>query len=111
MVTVGMNYHILEGKNELFESVFYKVLQVMNDMEGHKESHLFRDVQDSQKYLILSEWHTHDAFKAFTTSERFKGVVDWGKEQVLAGRPVHEVYGKDEPVAATATGGGCPMHK
>ena len=35
MVTVGMNYKIIEGKGELFESVFKKVLGIMNDMAGH----------------------------------------------------------------------------
>ena len=107
MVTVGMNYEVLPGKGELFESVFDKVLQVMNGMEGHKESHLFNDVQNPQRYLIVSEWHTRAAFDAFTHSERFRGVTNWGKEQVLAGRPKHEIYGGDEPVAAGR--GGCPV--
>ena len=46
MVTVGMNYKIIEGKGELFESVFKKVLGIMNDMEGHSESCLYHDVSD-----------------------------------------------------------------
>lgn len=92
MITVGMNYHILEGKNELFESVFNKVLGIMNDMAGHKESFLYKDTNDPSSYLIISEWSDRAAFDAFIASERFKGVVNWGREEVLASRPKHEVY-------------------
>ena len=96
MITVGMNYEVLEGKGPLFESVFNKVLQVMNAMEGHKESHLYRDINQPRSYLIVSEWTDRDAFTAFVQSDRFRGVVAFGKEQVLASRPRHEVYEKNE---------------
>jgi chlorite dismutase len=105
-----MNYEVLPGKGELFESVFAKVLQVMNEMEGHRETHLYRDVHQPARYLIVSEWHTRGAFDAFTGSARFKSVVDWGKEQVLATRPRHEIYGQDEPAQRTAAAGQCPVH-
>ncbi|MCH7702039.1 MAG: antibiotic biosynthesis monooxygenase [Planctomycetes bacterium] len=105
MVTVGMNYMILEGKEDAFETVFYKVLAIMEAMEGHKDSKLFHEVRDPQHYLIVSEWHTQDAFEAFTQSDKFKSVVNWGKEQVLATRPHHEIYGGgDKPAEA-----GCPV--
>ncbi len=111
MVTVGMNYQVLEGKGELFESVFNKVLGVMNDMKGHSESHLFKDVNDPGSYLIISEWSERSAFDAFIASDRFKGVVNWGKEEVLAGRPKHEVYETaDDNKAAAAPPSGCPAH-
>jgi len=111
MVTVGMNYQVLPGKNEPFESVFNKVLQVMGEMEGHKETHLFRDVNNGQNYLIVSEWYSRAAFDAFTQSERFRSVTNWGKEQILAGRPKHEVYGQDESrmAAPAASAGKCPV--
>ena len=105
-----MNYEVLEGKGPLFESVFNKVLGVMQGMDGHKASHLFRDVNSPNRYLIISEWTRRDAFDAFIKSDRFKGVVTWGKEQVLAGRPKHEVYGQDEPSAGSSPAkGGCPV--
>jgi len=107
MITVGMNYEVLEGKGELFESVFNKVLQVMNEIPGHARSALYRDVNAPRRYLIISEWHNRAAFDEFTRSDRFKGVVTWGKEQVLASRPHHEVYGGDEPSPA-APAGRCP---
>ncbi len=92
MITVGMNYKVLEGKGELFESVFNKVLGIMKDMEGHKESYLYQDTNDPCSYLIVSEWSDRSAFDAFVASERFKNVVDWGKEEVLATRPRHQIY-------------------
>ena len=104
MVTVGMNYAVRPGKEEAFETVFYKVLDLMNSMEGHKTSSLYRDVKDGQRYLIMSEWNSRPAFDAFTRSERFRSVVDWGKEQILTERPRHEVYGQEEPAAAR-----CPV--
>ena len=113
MITVGMNYNVLEGKGEVFESVFNKVLQVMNELDGHRTSSLYRDTNDAQSYLIVSEWSDRGAFDAFIASERFKNVVDWGKDEVLAGRPKHEVY--ETPDAASAPpdkpagGGKCPM--
>ena len=111
MVTVGMNYKVIEGKGELFESVFKKVLGIMNDMEGHSESHLYNDISDRCAYLIVSEWSDRSAFDAFIASDRFKGVVNWGKEEVLSARPKHEVYetasdNKDSASAPT----GCPVH-
>ncbi|NUQ46179.1 MAG: antibiotic biosynthesis monooxygenase [Phycisphaerae bacterium] len=109
MITVGMNYRVLPDKGELFESVFNKVLVVMKEMEGHKESHLFRDTNDPQNYLIVSEWTQRAAFDAFTRSDRFRSVVNWGKEQVLAGRPKHEIYGSDEPVTGQQAPSQCPV--
>lgn len=111
MVTVGMNYKIIEGKGELFESVFKKVLGIMNEMEGHSESHLYNDVSDHCSYLIVSEWSDRAAFEAFIASDRFKGVVTWGKEEVLSARPKHEVYetasDTQDPASAPT---GCPVH-
>lgn len=92
MITIGMNYRVLPGKNEFFESAFAKVLEAMRTMEGHTESHLFREVGDDQSYLIVSDWSSEDAFNAFIRSEKFSKVTSWGKEQILAGRPSHTVY-------------------
>ena len=94
MITVGMNYQVIEGKQQQFEKVFAKVLEVMQAMKGHGESHLYRDVAKANSYLIISEWTDETAFDAFTRSDRFRTVVDWGKEQILAGRPKHEIYGR-----------------
>jgi len=96
MITVGMNYKIIPGKDEEFVAVFTKVMQIMKDMAGHGETHLFRDVYSEHDYLIISEWTDEAAFNSFIESDRFKNVVDWGKKEVLAAQPKHEIYGTGE---------------
>jgi heme-degrading monooxygenase HmoA len=93
MITVGMNYDVLPGKEPEFEAKFSAVIGALNDAAGHNSSRLFRDVDDASSYLIISEWDSNDAFKAFVTSEAFRSVTNWGKAEILRGRPRHQVYG------------------
>jgi len=99
MITVGMNYHVLPGKDDLFVSVFAKVLQVVDEMPGHARTRLLRDVFSEHEYVVLSEWSDEASFRAFIGSERFRNIVDWGRENVLAGRPTHHVYGAQADLA------------
>ncbi len=92
MVTIGMNYTVLPGKEAVFERAFLQVLTVMKEMPGHTESHLYRDVGSANSYLIVSEWNDKSQFDGFVKSEQFAKVTNWGKEQILAGRPKHQVY-------------------
>lgn len=92
MVTIGMNYKVIPGKEEVFENAFKNVLKVMGEMEGHTQSALYKDVNDEHSYLIVSDWSSEEAYKSFINSEKFAGVVDWGKENILAGRPSHTLY-------------------
>jgi chlorite dismutase len=97
MITIGMNYKVIEGKQEAFTKMFDHVLDVMKDMPGHRESHLYVDTKDNCSFLIVSEWRQKKAFDEFVASPTFAKVVTWGKEQILADRPRHNVYGEDEP--------------
>jgi len=94
MVTIGMNYKVLPGKEDVFEAACQKVLSVMNDADGHDESQIFRRVDggDASEYLIVSRWGSEEAFKDFIASEAFKKVTSWGLSNVLAGRPSHTTY-------------------
>ena len=92
MVTIGMNYDVLEGKGEIFVNAVAGVIKAMQDTEGHTDTRLFRDVHKPNSYLIVSDWSSEDAFNAFIRSEMFQKVTNWGKEQILAGRPSHTVY-------------------
>jgi heme-degrading monooxygenase HmoA len=94
MITVGMDYRVVAGKEHTFENAFKGVLKVMQDMPGHAGSKLYRDVEDGRSYLIVSEWNDRQAFDAFVGSEKFRQVTNWGKEQILSQRPVHTVYEK-----------------
>ncbi len=92
MVTIGMNYKMIPGKEKIFEDAFDKVLEVMKDMEGHTQSFLYKDVNDPQSYLIVSDWSSEEAFNGFIRSDKFRNVTDWGAQNILAGRPTHTVY-------------------
>ena len=97
MVTIGMNYKVIKGKEKIFEDAFDKVAKALHGVEGHTKSHVFRDVNDPQHYLIISQWSKKAAFDAFIASDTFKKTASWGKEEVLSDRPHHQIYGGDEP--------------
>lgn len=92
MITIGMNYEVLPGKEEVFETTFHKILNTMEHIEGHTSSRMFRDVDDRHQYIILSEWSDRGAFDSFIASEDFRSVTAWGKEEILADRPMHKYY-------------------
>lgn len=92
MITVGMNYHVLEGKQQDFENKFAAVIEALNAAEGHTSSTLWKDVTDDASYLITSEWSDEAAFSSFIQSQAFRDVTNWGKEQILSDRPRHKIY-------------------
>lgn len=100
MVTIGMNYRVLPGKEHHFEGVCLAVIRSMEGTPGHLRSSVFRDVADGQRYLILSEWGDKAGFEAFIRSPTFRHVVDWGRDRVLAEPPRHDYF---ERGPATAT--------
>lgn len=87
-----MNYNVLPGKEAVFERAFSSVVDAMQGNPAHRKSRLFRDVQDPGQYVIFSEWESEEGFRAFVKSEGFARVTQWGKEQILAARPSHQVY-------------------
>jgi heme-degrading monooxygenase HmoA len=95
MTTIGMHYDVVAGKEEEFERGFLDVIEHLKGVAGHRESHLYEDVQSTGSYVILSEWDTRDAFQAFLQSDAFKKVTAWGKAEILRGRPKHKVYTND----------------
>ena len=92
MITVGMNYHVLPGKQQDFEDKFKGVIGALQAAAGHTHSTLWKDVADDASYLITSEWSDEKAFTEFIQSAAFREVTNWGKEQILSGRPQHKIY-------------------
>mgnify|MGYP001820293404 CR=1 FL=1 len=92
MITVGMNYHVIEGRQSVFEDKFASVLDVLQSAEGHVSSTLWKDVSDNTSYLITSEWSEERAFTAFIQGDAFRAVTTWGEDHVLSGRPQHKIY-------------------
>lgn len=92
MITVGMNYHVIAGKQQDFEEKFAAVIEALKAAEGHSNSTLWKDVSDDASYLITSEWSDEQAFTNFIQSQAFRDVTNWGKEQILSDRPRHKIY-------------------
>lgn len=92
MITVGMNYHVIQGKQPEFEEKFAVVITALRTAAGHSSSTLWKDVNDDASYLITSEWSDEQAFRDFIQSQAFKDVTNWGQEQILSGRPQHKIY-------------------
>ena len=92
MITVGMNYHVIEGKQQVFEDKFAAVIDALKAAEGHSTSILWKDVSDDASYLITSEWSDEQAFTEFIRGDAFRAVTNWGKEQILSSRPEHKIY-------------------
>ncbi|MBV8780088.1 MAG: antibiotic biosynthesis monooxygenase [Phycisphaerae bacterium] len=92
MTTIGMHYEVRPGKEEEFENGFLAVLDVMRTLPGHIDSHLYEDVASTGSYIILSEWERKEDFQAFLQSAEFAKAVEWGRNEILRGRPRHRVY-------------------
>ena len=92
MITVGMNYHVIAGKQKDFEQKFSGVIDALKAAKGHTSSTLWKDVADDASYMITSQWSDEQAFQDFIHSQAFKDVTTWGKEQILSGRPHHKIY-------------------
>jgi heme-degrading monooxygenase HmoA len=92
MVTIGMNYRVIPGKEAVFEAAFARVLGALGEAEGHEQSRLYWSVEGDPEYLIVSRWDDEDAFRAFVASDAFRKVTNWGAEHILAGPPRHTTY-------------------
>ena len=92
-----MNYFVRDGKEEVFEAACAKVIDLMIDIDGHDESHIYRRVDHRDEngnpvYLVVSRWANEQAFQNFVSSDAFKKVTDWGKLNILNGPPKHTTY-------------------
>src|SRR5437868_630614 len=85
MTTIGMHYDVLPGMEQTFVNGFEGVLQALRKVDGHVESRLYEDVGQRGSYLIVSEWNAKAAFDTFISSDAFRAVTTWGKQQVLRG--------------------------
>ena len=93
MVTIGMNYEVLPGKERVFEDACARVVETMETIDGHDRSEIFKSISsEAPSYLIVSRWESEDAFRSFVASDAFKKVTNWGKENILRDRPRHTTY-------------------
>jgi len=96
VVTIGMNYSVIPGKEQVFEDACAKVVDTMSGIDGHDASSIYKEVGDgAPTYLIVSRWRDEGAFKEFIASDAFKKVTNWGALNILSGRPQHTTYQHD----------------
>jgi heme-degrading monooxygenase HmoA len=72
MVTVGMYYDVIAGKDALFRAKFQEVLAQLEAIPGHQRSFLYQRVDDPGSYAILSEWESREAFLDFIPGTAFR---------------------------------------
>ena len=77
MITIGMNYQVVPGKEQEFESAFEGVANALDKAEGHDRSTLYKDCKHPGNYLIMSQWTDETAYQAFIRSEAFRNVTNW----------------------------------
>src|SRR5262245_66490485 len=93
-----MNYTVLPGKEQIFEDACDRVVQTMQGIDGHDESHLYRRIGGEKPvYLIVSRWESEAGVNAFVASDAFKKVTNRGKQHILAGPPRPQTYREGRP--------------
>ena len=92
MITIGMNYQVIQGKEQEFESAVEGVANALNQAAGHVKSSLYKDCKVAGNYLIMSEWSDEATYESFVRSEAFRNVTTWGSGNILSGRPQHQIY-------------------
>lgn len=91
MLTVGLYYDVVPGKEKEFED-YFKVVEVqLTKVEGYVSALLYKRVDVPNSYLIYSEWKDKDTFDSFIRSREFSGAKEGGSS-MLMGRPSHRVY-------------------
>ena len=99
MITVGMYYDVVAGREREFEEKFAEVAGILRGQPGHVQSLLYRQVTRPSSYAIFSEWESRQAFQAFLRGDLFRSVAAWGRAGILETRPRHRVYGQEEDLA------------
>ncbi len=91
MLTVGLYYDVVPGKEGDFEKYFGAVVEAIRQKEGFVSAFLYRRVDKPGSYLIYSEWKDRDSFEKFIKSRDFSGAKEGGSD-MLSGRPYHRIY-------------------
>lgn len=93
MLTVGLYYDVIPGKEETFEKMFSGVVEEIGKMEGFVSALLYKRVDQPNSYLIYSEWRDAESFDKLIKSREFSDVKDQGP-QLLLTRPHHKIYNR-----------------
>ena len=91
MLTVGLYYDVVQGKENDFEEYFRLVVAEIRKKDGFVSALLYKRVDKPGSYLIYSEWRDRESFEEFIKSREFSGAKEGGAD-MLMGRPSHKIY-------------------
>ncbi|WP_394324818.1 MULTISPECIES: heme-binding protein [Halomicrobium] len=86
--TMGMFYTVEPDHREEFVETFDEVGELLDEMDGHRETTLLANRDDVNDMFIASQWDSKEDAMAFFRSDEFAETVQWGRT-VLADRPRH----------------------
>jgi heme-degrading monooxygenase HmoA len=85
---MGMFYTVKPEHREDFLDTFESVGEMLDEMDGHRETALLSSYEDENDMFIASQWDAKEDAMGFFRSDAFSETVDWGRD-VLADRPRH----------------------
>jgi chlorite dismutase/heme-degrading monooxygenase HmoA len=86
--TMGMFYTVKPEYQDDFVEKFATVEELLDGMDGHRETALLHNMDDENDMFIASQWDSKDDAMNFFRSDAFGDTVDWGRD-VLADKPRH----------------------
>ncbi len=86
--TMGMFYTVKPEHRQEFVETFAEVGEMLDGMDGHRETTLLVNTDDDNDMFLASRWDQKEDAMAFFRSDAFAEVVDWGQD-VLVDRPRH----------------------
>jgi heme-degrading monooxygenase HmoA len=91
MIIVMNRIPVAEGREQDFEKTFIGRDRAVDKMPGFIDMQVLRPAE-GRTYVVLTRWQSHDAFKAWTTSEAFIAAHRKQTPGLAEARPSLEVY-------------------
>jgi heme-degrading monooxygenase HmoA len=91
MVIVMNRIPVAEGREQDFEQTFIGRDRAVDKMQGFIDMQVLRPIE-GRTYVVLTRWQSHEAFKAWTSSEAFVAAHRKQTPGLAEGRPALEVY-------------------
>jgi heme-degrading monooxygenase HmoA len=91
MVIVMNRIPLAEGREQDFEQTFIGRDRAVDKMPGFIDMQVLRPTE-GRTYVVLTRWQSHEAFKAWTSSEAFIAAHRKQTPGLAEARPSLEVY-------------------
>jgi len=92
MITVSTTYRVIPERAERFEELFARLQNVLNHLEGHYGTRLYRDVESPELYMAISDWLDEHSYEKGMDAKPFRECIDWAAEGVLDGRIQFRIF-------------------